>query len=188
MVHNFIPLNSATEKSCCPFPRTEQIVHTITKKGKSGFFTADAANSYWAIPVRSGDEHKLGFVTVYGMYCYTVMGQGLTGGTHTYSRFRDLVFGNIPEGKDENGERIPDFPAVIGDCGDIAFDGLNADSNRSADSFDRLYKFHDEEFLSRCEWGPRYLKGPKCHFFEWSLELVGLEAGDEGIRPSLSKH
>ena len=32
-----------------------------------------------------------------------------------------------------------------------------------------------------------YLKGPKCHFFERSLELVGLEAGDNGIRPSLRK-
>jgi len=47
---------------------------------------------------------KLGFVTPYGMYCYNVMGQGLTGGTHTYSRFRDLVFGAIPEGVEEGME------------------------------------------------------------------------------------
>lgn len=46
MVHNFIPLNSVTEKSRYPCPRIEQIVHTITKKEKSWFFTADAANSY----------------------------------------------------------------------------------------------------------------------------------------------
>ena len=69
MVHNFIPLNSITEKSRYPCPRIEKIVHTICKKGKGWYFTADAANSYWAIPVRSGDEHKLGFVTPYGMYC-----------------------------------------------------------------------------------------------------------------------
>ena len=83
MVHNFIPLNSATEKSRYPCPGIEQIVHTMAKKGRSRFFTADAANSYWAIPVRSGDKHKLGFITPYGMYRYTVMGQGLTRGTHT---------------------------------------------------------------------------------------------------------
>ena len=35
MVHNFIPLNSVTEKSRYPCPRIEQIVHTITKKGKN---------------------------------------------------------------------------------------------------------------------------------------------------------
>ena len=92
-------------------------MHTIAKKGKSWFFTADAANFYWAIPVHAGDEHKLGFVTPHGMYCYTVMGQGLTGGTHTYtsSWFHDLMFGNIVEGEDENGGCIPGFPAVIGD-------------------------------------------------------------------------
>ena len=187
LVHNFIPLNSATEKSRYPCPWIEPIVHTIAKKGKSWFPTADAANSYWAIPVRAGDKHKLGFVTPYGMYCYTVMGQGLTGGTHTYSRFRDLVFGNIPEGVDEDGRQIPGFPAVIGDRGDIVFDSLIDDSYGSANTFEGLYRFLDEEFLPWSEWGPMYLKGPKCHFFDRSLELVGLEAGDNGTRPSLRK-
>ena len=51
MVHNFIPLNRVTEKSQYPCPRLEQIVYTIFKKGKSFFFTTDAANSYWAIPI-----------------------------------------------------------------------------------------------------------------------------------------
>ena len=128
MVHKFTPLNNTTERFRHPCPRIEHIVHTIMKKGKSWYFTADAANSYWAIPLRSGAEHKLGFIMPYGMYCYTVMGQGRTGGTYTYSRFRDLVFGNIPEGEDENGPHIPGIPAVIGDLGDVAFDGLIADS------------------------------------------------------------
>ena len=115
------------------------------------------------------------------------MGQGLTGGTHTYSRFRDLVFGNIAEGEDENGGRIPGFPAVIGDQGDVAFDSLIDDSYGSADTFEHLYRFLNEEFFPRCEWGPMYLKGPKCHFFDRTLGMVGLEAGDNRIRPSLRK-
>ena len=45
MVHNFIPLNSVTEKSRYPCSRLEQIVHTVTKKDKTWFFTTDAANS-----------------------------------------------------------------------------------------------------------------------------------------------
>ena len=32
-----------------------------------------------------------------------------------------------------------------------------------------------------------YLKGPKCNFFERTLGMVGLEAGENGIRPSLRK-
>ena len=67
--HNFIPLNRVTEKSHYPCSRIKQRVYTVLKKGKRYFFTTDAANSYWAIPVRPGDQTKLGFVTLYGMYC-----------------------------------------------------------------------------------------------------------------------
>ena len=102
MVNNFIPLNRVSEKSQYPCPRIEQIIYTVLKKGKRWLFTSDTANSYWAIPVRAGDETKLGFVTPYVMYCYNVMGQGVTGGTHTYSRFRDRVFGAIPEGFEDS--------------------------------------------------------------------------------------
>jgi len=82
MVHNFILLNLVTEKSRYPCPKIEQIVYTVLKNGKRYFFTTDAANLYWAIPVRPGDRAKLGFVTPYGMYCYNVMGQGLTGDSY----------------------------------------------------------------------------------------------------------
>jgi len=70
-------------------------------KGKRFFFTSNSANSYWAIPVRPGDETKLSFVTAYGMYCYNVIGQRLTGGIHTYRLFWDLVFRGIPDGYTE---------------------------------------------------------------------------------------
>ena len=190
MVHNFIPLNRVTEKSRYPCPRIEQIVYTVLKKGKRFFFTSDAANSYWAIPVRAGDETKLGFVTPYGMYCYKVMGQGLTGGTHTYSRFRDLVFGVIPEGFEEKeGVRLPlqGEDSLIGDYGEFAFDGMIDDSYGSATSFEAMYRFLHERFFPRCNWGPMYLKDSKSCFFMESLDFVGLEAGPNGLRPSLRK-
>ena len=190
MVHNFIPLNRVTEKSRYPCPRIEQIVYTVVKTGKRFFFTTDAANSYWAIPVRSGDEPKLGFVTPYGMYCYNVMGQGLTGGTHTYSRFRDLVFGAIPEGfSEENGIRreLAGSESLIGDNGEIAFDGMIDDSYGSATTFEAMYQFLHTRFFPRCSWGPMYLKDSKSCFFSDSLSFVGLEAGLNGLRPSLRK-
>ena len=190
MVHNFIPLNRVTEKSRYPCPRIEQIIYTVLKKGKHFFFTSDAANSYWAIPVRPGDETKLGFVTPYGMYCYKVMGQGLTGGTHTYSRFRDLVFGAIPEGFEEiNGVRITlaGEDSLIGDYGEFAFDGMIDDSYGSATTFESMYEFLHERFFPRCDWGPMYLKDSKSCFFMESLDFVGLEAGPNGLRPSLRK-
>src|SRR5437879_9227723 len=159
MVHNFIPLNRVTEKSRYPCPRLEQIIYTILKKGKHFFFTTDAANSYWAIPVRPGDEPKLGFVTPYGMYCYNVMGQGLTEGTHTYSRFRDLVFGAIPGGIDSStGTKLDGADSLIGDRGNVAFDGMIDDSYGSTTSFQQMYDFLHEQFFPRCVWGPMYLK------------------------------
>ena len=198
MVQNFIPLNRVTEKSRYPCPRIEQIIHTVLKKGKKFFFTSDAANSYWAIPVRKGDEHKLGFVTPYRMYCYTVMGQGLTGGTHTYSRFRDLVFGNIPDGTQEckatrgpKGieplEVLPGSPSLIGDHGKVAFDGMIDDSYGSAETFEDMFSFLHTKFFPRCAWGPMYLKGEKCHFFRSSLGFVGLKCGGNGLRPLVKK-
>ena len=60
-----------------------------------------------------------------------MMGQGLTGGTHTYSRFRDLVFGAIPQGTDiVNGDRVEleGEESLIGDAGEVAFDGMIDDS------------------------------------------------------------
>lgn len=188
MVHNFIPLNQVTEKSQYPCPRLEQIVYTILKKGKRFFFTTDAANSYWAIPVRPGDETKLGFVTPYGMYCYNVMGQGLTGGTHTYSRFRDLVFGAIPSGVDpSSGDLLEGSDSLIGDKGDVAFDGMIDDSYGSSTTFAHMHRFLHEHFFPRCVWGPMYLKDSKSFFFCDSLQFVGLEVGPNGLRPSLRK-
>jgi len=63
IVYNFIWLNPVTEKSRYPCPRIKQRVYTVLKKGKRYFFTTDAANLYWAIPVRPGDQTKLCFVT-----------------------------------------------------------------------------------------------------------------------------
>lgn len=139
IVHKFILINSITEKSQYPHPWLEQIVNTITKKEKTWYFTMDAANSYWAIPVRAGDEDKLEFVTLYGKYCYTVMGQGLTGGTYTYSRFHDLAFGNIPESMDEEGKPIQGFLTIIGDRGDVSFNGMIDDSYGSTKAFKGMF-------------------------------------------------
>ena len=176
----------------------EQIIHTVLKKGKKFFFTSDAANSYWAIPVWQGDKHKLSFITPYRMYCYTVMGQGLTRGTHTYSRFHDLVFGAITEGLEDvkQGDRklegsarkiVVGSTSLIGDHGKVAFDGMIDNSYGSTETFEDMFNFLHTQFFPRCAWGPMYLKSDKCHLFWSSLGFVGLEAGKNGLRPSIKK-
>jgi len=126
------------------------------------------------------------------------MGQGLTGGTHTYSRFRDLVFGAIPEGLEDPAVSdnrattstrrvLAGSPSLIGDSGNVAFDGMIGDSYGSAETFKDMFDFLHTQFFPRCAWGPMYLKGDKCHFFRSSLGFVGLEAGENGLRPSIKK-
>ena len=141
MVHNYIPLNCYTMKSQYPCPRIDQIVHTVLKRNKKCFFYTDAADSYWAILLRKADYLLTAFTTPWGQYCYTVMGQGLKGSAHTYSRFRDLVFGAIPEDRSDPDNIRPAFPPLIGDRGDIAFDGLIDDSYAGASSFSRMLRF-----------------------------------------------
>ena len=184
MVHNFIPLNRFTRKSRYLTPLIEQMVHCIYKNGKKVFFITDVANSYYAIPLHRSDWLLTTFVCPNGEYCYGVMGQGLTGGVHTYSRFRDLTFGNIPA-DDTSGN--PAFPSIIGDRGDVAFNGMVDDSYGSTTDFETIFKFLHEEFFPRCAFGPLYLKGVKSYFFYPSLEFLGLEGCIEGLQPSLKK-
>ena len=187
MVHNYIPLNHYTMKSQYPCPRIDQIVHTVLKRNKKCFFYTDAADSYWAIPLRKADYPLTAFTTPWGQYCYTVMGQGLKGSAHTYSRFRDLVFSAIPEDRSDPDNIRPAFPPLMGDRGDVAFDGLIDDSYAGASSFSRMLRFLHEEFLPRCVFGPIYLKPIKTFLFFSSLEFVGLEGSGTGLRPSLRK-
>jgi len=126
------------------------------------------------------------------------MGQGLTGGTHTYSRFRDLVFGNIPDGTQASkATRRPDgieqlevlsgSLSLIGDHGKVTFDRMIDDSYGSAETFDDMFSFLHKKFFPHCAWGPMYLKGEKCHFFGSSLAFVGLECGANSLWPSVKK-
>ena len=49
-------------------------------------FQADATNGYYTIPLWPGHAYKTAFSCSLSQYCYNVMGQGLSGAPHTYSR------------------------------------------------------------------------------------------------------
>jgi hypothetical protein len=115
------------------------------------------------------------------------MGQGLKTACNTFSRFRQLVFGAIPEESKEGEVVKPAMKSAIGDHGDCAFDGLIDDSYGGAKSFEDMCKFLHEVFFPRCAFGPHYLKPSKSFFFFPNLEFVGLQAGTAGLRPSLQK-
>ena len=76
---------------------------------------------------------------------------------------------------------------MIGDGGEVAFDGMIDDSYGSATTFESMFQFLHTRCFPRCSWGPMYLKDSKSCFFSDSLSFVGLEAGPNGLRPSFRK-
>lgn len=97
VVHNFIPVNKYTIKPQYPGHRIDEVIDTVIKPKYKAFFCTDAANGYWAVPIKEGDQYKTGFVTPHGQYIYLRMGQGLKGACATYSQFEDLTFGPLPK-------------------------------------------------------------------------------------------
>ena len=182
VVHNFIPVNKCTIKPQYPMHQLEEVLDTIVKPKFTTFFSTDASNGYWAVPIKPGDEYKAGVVTPHGQYVYRRMGQGLKGAPHTYSQFSDLVFGPIPKNDDQ-----PRFPSLIGDHGTEAFALFMDDHMAGFTTYEAQFNFLMNHYFPRVAFGPVYLVGPKTHAFADSLEMVGFQGSAEGLRPSI-KH
>lgn len=182
VVHNFIPVNKYTIKPQYPGHRIDEVIDTVIKPRYRAFFCTDAANGYWAVLIKDGDQYKTGFVTPHGQYIYLRMGQGLKGACATYSQFGDLTFGPLP--KTETTEAMP---SIIGDHDDAAFTLFMDDHMGSARTFDDMFRFLHTKYFPRVAFGPVYLSGHKTHMFTDSLEIVGFTGSSEGLRPA-AKH
>ena len=185
MVNIFCPINAATIKSNYPMKRIEPIVNLLSqekfKKGPK--FQADATNGYYAIPLWEEHAYKTAFSCNLGQFCYNVMGQGLTGAPHTYSRMKDLAMGSIPEPDEEQ--------ALHGDQqvedGYVGFDYFMDDNYGVASSFNALFSFLHEKYFPRINWARLTLKPSKTRFFCINIELLGYELQPAGLRPSVDK-
>ena len=95
IVHNFISVNCFTIKSQYPVHSLEKTLNTAIRLGFGVYFMSDAANGFWAIPMKAEGYNKTGFIPPNGQYIYLRMGQDLKGAAHTYSQFTDTVFGSL---------------------------------------------------------------------------------------------
>lgn len=182
VVQNYIPLNKHTIRSQYPVHRLEETIDVVIKPGFKVFFSSDAANGYWGIPMKESDCNKTGFLTRNRQWIYLRMGQGLTGAESTYSQFSDIVFGPLPQ-----TDKVPRMPKII-DTGDKASFGLYMDDHlSSARTFADMFKFLHETYFPRVVFGPVYLTGKKTFAFDDKLDILGFEGTGEGLRPS-SKH
>ena len=173
VVHNYIPLNRATIKSAYPVHSMDEVIDIVLSPEHRIFFTGDASWSYWAIPIRPGDEFKMGTITPHGQYVYKRMAMGLKDSMHTYTQFADLVFGPIPG--QEGG--VGRFKSLIGKHEGWGFCPFVDDHNVGATDFKTMFKILHEEYFPRLAFGPIYLNGRKVKAFESSMESVGFFQG-----------
>lgn len=123
--------------------------------------------------MKAGAELKTAFICPERQFAYKRMGMGLKNGTHTYSRFRDMVFGHIPALKDDKGKVIVSvMESLVGDHGDWACDGIIDDSFSAQVNWGTEYEIWYNIIFPRIAFGPIYLKGSKCAFSMTTLDIT----------------
>jgi len=176
MVHVYCRLNKSTVKSNYPTPRIEVVVEGLTSSWIVVYFSTDASNGYWGIPLARYDVSKTGFVVPYGQYAYLSMSQGLAGGVHTYSRFQDVTFGPIPPPEPE--------PSVIGVHENYVFYPFMDDNFGGARTFEGLFAFLADVYFPRVHWARLSLNPKKSVFFSSSVDMLSYSGSAAGLKAS----
>lgn len=193
MVHTYCALNDATIKSNYPMKRMEPIISGLAKGSRRFYFTGDATNGYYAVPLLAEHAYKTAFSTVLGQCCYLRMGMGLTGSPHTYARLKDLTFGPIPEPFAEQSVRAR-VREEYGDALDFCY--FFDDDYGAADNFEDMYGFLHQYYFPRMAWAKLSLKPTKAHFMVDSINPLGLSIGNHqrndgtwvrGVKASMRK-
>lgn len=171
MVNIFCPVNAATIKSNYPMRRIEPILNSLSQyRYQAGpKFQADAVNGYYAVPLWPEHAYKTAFSCTMGQFCYNVMGQGLTGAPHTYSRLKDIAMGYVPAPCEEE----PIHGETNG--GMVSYEYFLDDDYGAAVDFETLFKFLHEKYFPRISWARLTLKPKKTKFFTKDIEILGHE-------------
>jgi hypothetical protein len=84
MCIDFMTLNKHCPKDYFPLPRIDQIIDSTAGCEHLSFL--DTYSRYNQIRLKVEDEDKTGFITLHGVYCYTMMPFGLKNAGATYER------------------------------------------------------------------------------------------------------
>lgn len=140
MVHNFMPINTATIKINYPLRRIEPVIANLSKKRWKVFFKVDAANGYWAVPLAIEHSFKTGFNSILGQFYYLRMGQGLIGAPGTYSKLKDLAMGAIPE---------PSSEAALTSLPGVGFEYFMDDDAAATENINNMVSFLHQHYFPR---------------------------------------
>lgn len=179
MVHAFIPINKATIKVNYPMQRIEPIRNRLSQSRFGMFFSADAANGYYAVPMFKPHRYKTGFSCMLGLFAYDRMGQGLSGAYATYAKLKDIMAGQIPG---------PDSEKPLKDCDpDSTFAHFVDDDHGASLDFDTMFDFLHYHYFPRVDFAQLTLSPKKSNFFALAIKMLGYDLSLDGMRPSLDK-
>lgn len=154
-------LNNKTKRDHYPLPRIEDLLDQLS--GQTVFTTLDLASGYHQIPIAEESIEKTAFVTPDGQYEYTRMPFGLANAPAVFQRVMHKVLARVKY--------------VI-----IYMDDILIPAASFEEGLSRL-----EEVLTILQQSGLTLKKQKCNFFQESIEFLGFEISEEGIKPGLLK-
>jgi hypothetical protein len=163
MCVDYHSLNDVTIKNKYPLPRNNDLFDQL--KGACVFSKIDLRSGYHQLKIRATDIPKIGFITRYGLYEYTVMSFGLTNAPAYFMYLMNKVF----------MEYLDEFVVVFID--DILIFSKNEEE-------------HDEHLhlvLQKLRENQLYAKLNKCEFWLKEVSFLGHVISEGGISFDPSK-
>lgn len=160
---DFRSLNKKTIKDHYPLPRIDDQLDSLS--GFRYYTTLDLSSGYYQIPLSEQSKHLTAFITPDGHFEFNRMPFGLTNAPSNFQRTINKVLGNAR------------FKHAFAYMDDIIIPSVDID-----DGFKRLH-----DILKLFNDAGLTLNLNKCNFFKKSIEYLGFEIDESGIKPGLKK-
>lgn len=160
---DFRTLNKRTVKEHYPLPRIDDQLDSLA--GNKFYTTLDLASGYYQIPMSENSKRLTAFVTPDGHFEFTRMPFGLVNAPSTFQKTINNILGNA---------RFKDALAYM--------DDVNIPSKTIEDGFRKL-----RDTLELFRKAGMTLNLKKCHFLMQSINYLGFEISEAGIRPGRNK-
>jgi transcription antitermination factor NusG len=158
LVVDYRKLNQATLKMNYSLPRIDESLEQF--KGSKFFSKLDLNSGYFQIRINENDIQKTAFNTRFGSYQFRVLPFGLSGGPSTFMLVMNEVFRDLVD------------KGVIIYMDDIAV------YSKTKNEHLRLLS----EVFERLKKNRLFVKLSKCEFMKSSIEFLGHNISDQGVR------
>ncbi|CAH2207715.1 jg2951, partial [Pararge aegeria aegeria] len=160
---DFRNLNKKTIKEHYPLPRIDDQLDNLS--GYKYYTTLDLASGYYQIPMSETSKYLTAFITPDGHFEFNRMPFGLANAPSTFQRAINNILGNA---------RFKEAFAYM--------DDVIIPSKTIEEGFQRLIST-----LELFRKAGLTLKLSKCNFFKESIDYLGFEVCENGIRPGKNK-